>query len=424
MNKTIAHGKNHKRRGRASPIATLMTAVFTLTLTVLSLNLPCTADTNSASKKKTSSDTKLQSEKPVLGTVQETKLFGKVDVLGSACTDVGIKLSSNKLPATVEKVELGSAAQAANIDVDDKILAAEIKGNKFCLSLERNRQKYYAEVNLSSEFASAAKNQSLTGKVQELSSVLSGRNTMEILPRVVVNFYQVEGPGIGDIDLTAVFTDGENRFTMVPNGPGAGVGGGRVYSAHYEMFDNRPGSFETNGSRFGNADHRIEIKPLPADRGSMPGEDVQEFINFARSNLMADLLVVNIGEIECGGGSANCRFNVTVNGSQPRQGHYKTAVICNMFRCKGGGSKNSDFDINTTPCSRAIAGAQNTRIYNIKRYNFGQWENCRYNFDGQRGSGVPNFVLRDNDNASRELLNFLIQVKEYTHRQMVSRFQK
>jgi hypothetical protein len=73
-------------------------------------------------------------------------LKGEVDVLGSYCEAVGLKLSSLKVPAVVEQVQSNSASFAANIAKNDKVLSAKVVDSRLCLLIERNGQKYQATI--------------------------------------------------------------------------------------------------------------------------------------------------------------------------------------------------------------------------------------------------------------------------------------
>jgi len=74
------------------------------------------------------------------------KLYGKVDVVISACSAAGITLSSNSLPSTINKIRLGSPAFYGNLYVEDKVLSAEISDNRLSLLIERKGVQYTAQL--------------------------------------------------------------------------------------------------------------------------------------------------------------------------------------------------------------------------------------------------------------------------------------
>src|SRR5580698_9583733 len=76
----------------------------------------------------------------------QVKLHGKVDVVFGACASAGISISSNMLPAVIDKVRLGSPAYYGNIAAGDKILAGQLTNNRLCLVLERKGQKFSANL--------------------------------------------------------------------------------------------------------------------------------------------------------------------------------------------------------------------------------------------------------------------------------------
>jgi outer membrane protein assembly factor BamB len=76
-----------------------------------------------------------------------TFLKGEVDVLTSTCDGAGVTLSSKKLPATVDKVRMGSSAYYAGVSEKDKVLKAEIKNDKLELIFERAGKDYSVLLN-------------------------------------------------------------------------------------------------------------------------------------------------------------------------------------------------------------------------------------------------------------------------------------
>jgi len=78
-------------------------------------------------------------------------LHGEVDIVASSCADAGVTLSSLKVPAIIEKVRLGSPALYAGIAQGDKVLSLQISDNKLCLLIERNGQRFYAQLKTSAQ---------------------------------------------------------------------------------------------------------------------------------------------------------------------------------------------------------------------------------------------------------------------------------
>lgn len=74
------------------------------------------------------------------------RLFGGVKFFQSALEESGITLSSLKLPAQIQKLSLGSPACNANLAVSDKVLSAGLAGTKLVLEIERDKQRYRAEI--------------------------------------------------------------------------------------------------------------------------------------------------------------------------------------------------------------------------------------------------------------------------------------
>lgn len=112
------------------------------------------------------------------------KLFGKVDIIGSSCAAAGITLSSNTMPATVDKLRLGSPAFYANIRKSDRVLSAKIDDNKLNLILERDGKRFTARLHT---VATSIKDSlpALTANLDESS----GRSTRKILhPEVYSNW--------------------------------------------------------------------------------------------------------------------------------------------------------------------------------------------------------------------------------------------
>ncbi len=398
-----------------------------IVLFILAIILPlffdfvCFAEGNNTLAKKISSSGKLQSEKPLPGAIQATKLYGKVDILNSTCADVGIKLSSKMLPATVESVQLGSLAYHANIAKDDKVLSAEIKNDKFCLSIERNGQKYNAEINLIPASAAISKNSGLLGTVQKKHLPFSGRSSVGVFPKVIVNVYYVSGPGLQDIDMKAVFANGENTMTVRPNGEHPTIGGPGIYSAHYEMLDGKDCFYKVSTRGLHGSVRGFNLESLASCRGLVPEEDVERFFRFRTAHLTVDLVVINIGNLQEGGGNGNCRFNITVQGYQPKQSCYKSVIVYNTFQYVCGSSRDSSFEIDTRGCSQPIIGAVNTDIYNRTRYNFGYLNRkCICDIDGQisSGSGTPVYSLSQTDKVPPELVTFVDGIRHYTFRQL------
>jgi hypothetical protein len=92
----------------------------------------------------------LQAEKPV-SAGSNVILHGEIDMLSAACKETGLTLFSNTLPTTVKNVTIGSPAYFASIEANDKIISADFKDNKLCLSINRGGTPYYTEIRLSSQ---------------------------------------------------------------------------------------------------------------------------------------------------------------------------------------------------------------------------------------------------------------------------------
>jgi tetratricopeptide (TPR) repeat protein len=74
------------------------------------------------------------------------KLKGKVDIVFSSCSAAGITLSSSNLPASIDKVRLGSPAFYANLAAGDKVLSAQLNNNSLALLIERHGQKFSTQL--------------------------------------------------------------------------------------------------------------------------------------------------------------------------------------------------------------------------------------------------------------------------------------
>ncbi len=96
----------------------------------LDLALPSGAESQKSSNEKPSSLT----------------LYGHVDELSYLCSSTGLKLSSGKFPATVEKISLGSAAAYSGLRNGDHVLSASYDDNQVILDIERKGRKYQAKI--------------------------------------------------------------------------------------------------------------------------------------------------------------------------------------------------------------------------------------------------------------------------------------
>ena len=72
------------------------------------------------------------------------KLYGQVDEVHYACKAAGLTLSSTHLPATINRVRLGSPAFYEGVSDGDKLLTARIDNDKLYLTASRNGKIYGA----------------------------------------------------------------------------------------------------------------------------------------------------------------------------------------------------------------------------------------------------------------------------------------
>jgi hypothetical protein len=77
------------------------------------------------------------------------KLYGQVDEVHYACKAAGLTLSSTHLPATINRVRLGSPAFYEGVSDGDKLLTARIDNDKLYLTASRNGKVYGAVLHTS-----------------------------------------------------------------------------------------------------------------------------------------------------------------------------------------------------------------------------------------------------------------------------------
>jgi outer membrane protein assembly factor BamB len=103
-------------------------------------------------------------------------LKGEVDILTSSCEAAGITLSSEKLPATVVQVRMGSPAFYKGISKDDSVLSAQITNDKILLSLQRSGKTYATDLNVRPQAPQTSHTVASGGvKVNELQASLAVR---------------------------------------------------------------------------------------------------------------------------------------------------------------------------------------------------------------------------------------------------------
>ncbi len=73
-------------------------------------------------------------------------LFGEIDEFSYMCSSAGVKLSSGKFPAIVNKISLGSAAAYSGLKTGDKVLSAKYDDSAITLGIERNGKPYSARI--------------------------------------------------------------------------------------------------------------------------------------------------------------------------------------------------------------------------------------------------------------------------------------
>lgn len=74
------------------------------------------------------------------------KLYGQIDEFSYLTSSAGIRLSSSKMPARVEKISLGSAVAYSGIREGDKVLGMQALENNLVFDIERNGKRYQAVV--------------------------------------------------------------------------------------------------------------------------------------------------------------------------------------------------------------------------------------------------------------------------------------
>lgn len=73
-------------------------------------------------------------------------LFGQIDEMSLLCSAAGVQLSGKKMPATVSKISLGSAASYSGLREGDKVVQVRAADNVLVLDIERNGKRYQANV--------------------------------------------------------------------------------------------------------------------------------------------------------------------------------------------------------------------------------------------------------------------------------------
>lgn len=73
-------------------------------------------------------------------------LFGQIDELSLLCSAAGVQLNGKKMPATVSKISLGSAASYSGLREGDKVLQVRAADNVLVMDIERNNKRYQASI--------------------------------------------------------------------------------------------------------------------------------------------------------------------------------------------------------------------------------------------------------------------------------------
>ncbi len=110
-------------------------------------------------------------------------LYGQVDIIGSSCAAAGITLSSTKLPSTIKNVRLGSPAFYANIAKEDQVLSAQVIDNKLCLVIDRNGQKFSAQLKTTVVDLKTLRANTSNGRHGALKDVLVNHDLVIIVDR-------------------------------------------------------------------------------------------------------------------------------------------------------------------------------------------------------------------------------------------------
>ncbi len=77
---------------------------------------------------------------------QGITLYGQIDEMSYFTSSAGVRLSNGKLPATVEKISLGSAAAYSGLRTGDTVLSAKYDDTAIVFDIERKGKKYQARV--------------------------------------------------------------------------------------------------------------------------------------------------------------------------------------------------------------------------------------------------------------------------------------
>lgn len=110
-----------------------------LLLTFLVLSLPAKTAPKADSKAAKAADKTASKSSSIT-------LFGQIDELSYICSSAGVRLTSGKLPAKVDKISLGSAAAYSGLRTGDKVLSADIEENAVTLKIERQGKPYQARI--------------------------------------------------------------------------------------------------------------------------------------------------------------------------------------------------------------------------------------------------------------------------------------
>lgn len=87
--------------------------------------------------------------KPSSSGVAKTKpvlLRGRIDELSYLCSSAGLRLSGSSLPATVEKIALGSAAAYSGLQEGDKVVRADTEDDAIILRIVRGGKQYQSKI--------------------------------------------------------------------------------------------------------------------------------------------------------------------------------------------------------------------------------------------------------------------------------------
>ncbi len=184
------------------------------------LSQPSAAEANNEPNKSSSQTVKLQAEKPVPAK-SKVLLHGEIDMLSYACKEAGLTLSSNTLPTTVKKVNVGSLAYYADIRTNDKIISANFKDNKFCISVSRAGTPYYTEIRLNSETASTSlasnsHSNTLTGSAYESSKQMIAIGFSYYDDNRKVNYVDPNSDLFGKVHIGDIYVRENDKVIPMP----------------------------------------------------------------------------------------------------------------------------------------------------------------------------------------------------------------